>query len=107
MNYEMPGVLITVLFLGIWALIFLRILYKILRNRFAPAKTVHAKVIKKHIVPITSRYSGTGYREAYCVVFSAEGKKLSFYVSQFSYSGYRVGESGTLTYKGDRIIDFS
>ena len=31
----------------------------------------------------------------------------SFYVSELSYGGYRVGESGTLKYRGDRIIDFN
>ena len=107
MTYELPGVLITFLFIGIWVLAFIRIFFKIFRNRFAQVKTVKAVIISKQRIPITSRYSGTGSREAYSVVFSAEGKKLSFYVSQFSYSGYRVGDCGTLTYKGSRLIDFS
>ena len=34
------------------------------------------------------------------------GKKKVFYVSAFSYSGYRQNETGTLRYRGDRIIDF-
>ena len=33
-------------------------------------------------------------------------KKKSFYVSQFSYNGYRVNERGTLKYKGDKLIEF-
>jgi hypothetical protein len=40
------------------------------------------------------------------VTFSAEGKRLSFYVSAFSYAGYTINESGMLTYKGDRLIGF-
>ena len=53
-----------------------------------------------------SKYSGTGKHEKYVVVFSVDGKKKSFYVSQFSYNGYRVNEKGTLKYKGDKLIEF-
>jgi hypothetical protein len=52
-----------------------------------------------------SRQGGKRYR--YAVVFSAEGKRFSFYVSEFSFGGYRKGERGMLTYKGNKIIDFS
>lgn len=43
----------------------------------------------------------------YVIVFEAEGKTLSFYVSEFSFGGYRKGERGKLTYQGGRLIDFS
>ena len=36
----------------------------------------------------------------------ADGKRLPFYVSEFSYSGYRLKEKGTLTYRGDRLLKF-
>ena len=42
----------------------------------------------------------------YLIVFSVDGKKKSFYVSQFSYGGYRVNEKGVLKYKGDKLIEF-
>ena len=81
-------------------------LVKIFKNRYFPIKTVKAVVIDKNIVKTFSKYSGNGKYEKYVVVFSIEGKKKSFYVSQFSYDGYRINEKGTLKYKGDKLIEF-
>ena len=75
-------------------------------KRFAPLKTVKAEVVDKHKVEFFSKYAGKGKSTRYVVTFLAEGKKLSFYVSDFSYGGYRKGEKGKLTYKGDKIVDF-
>lgn len=86
--------------------LFLFVMVKSVRNRCAPVRTVKATVVDKNKTETFSKYSGSGKRNQYVVVFSAEGKKLSFYVSEFSYAGYRIGESGTLNYKGDRIIEF-
>ena len=69
-----------------------------------PEKSVWAQVVDKHKIEFFSR---TGPRARYTVVFQTDsGKKLSFYVSEFSFGGYRRGETGTLKYRGDRIIDF-
>lgn len=77
---------------------------RLIGYRLAPVRTVPAKVIDKNTMDLPSKY---GKRTKYAVVFQAEGKKLSFYVSEFSYGGYRLHETGTLKYKGNRIIDFS
>lgn len=79
---------------------------KIVRNIFAPVTTTKATVVHKQTVESFSKYSGTGKHVKYAVTFSVNGKKRSFYVSEFSYHGYRKGETGTLTYKGDRLINF-
>ena len=79
---------------------------KIVRNIFAPFTTTKATVVHKQTVESFSKYSGTGKHVKYAVTFSVNGKKRSFYVSEFSYHGYRKGETGTLTYKGDRLINF-
>lgn len=81
-------------------------LFKLVRNRFAPVRTVNAVVVNKFKSETFSKYSGTGKYIQYVIVFSAEGKKRSFRVSEFSYGGYRIGETGTLKYKGDRLLDF-
>lgn len=99
--------IIVILVLALWLLVAIRIVVKVVRNKYAPVKTVKAVVIDKHKVESFSKYSGNGKRNKFVVVFSANGKKLSFYVSEFSYGGYKIKESGTLKYKGDRIIDFS
>ena len=90
------------LFLGLWVLLIIRVICK----RFGPVKTVKAEVIGKQTVESFSKYAASGKNVKYVVIFSAGGKKLSFYVSEFSYNGYRKGEKGTLTYRGDRLIDF-
>ena len=88
-------------------LLYIRILVKAIRNRYAPVKTVKAVVVDKHKLESFSKYLGNGKSERYVIVFLAECKKLSFYVSGFSYNGYKLKETGTLKYKGDKIIDFS
>ena len=106
MPENISNTIISFLFLGVGAVAFVGILVKAMKNRWAPTKTVQAVVIDKHTIETFSKYSGTGKHEKYAVVFSAGGKKKTFYVSQFSYGGYRVGEKGTLTYKGDKLIAF-
>lgn len=90
------------LFLGLW--IFVGI--KLLLRRLGPVRTVKAKVVDKCKAETFSKYSGTGKSVRYVVTFEIAGKRKGFYVSEFSYGGYRKGESGTLKYKGDKIIDF-
>ena len=98
--------LLAALFLGIWILVLVRILIKAIRNHFAPIRTVPAVVTAKQTVHSLSKYPGNGKSEKYAIIFSMEGKRKSFYVSKFSYDGYKVNEWGQLTYKGDRILSF-
>lgn len=98
---------IVALVLFLMLLVVIRIVAKALKIKYASVKTVKAVVTDKHKIESFSKYSGNGKQTKYVVVFTADGKKLSFYVSEFSYSGYKIKESGTLKYKGDRIIDFS
>ena len=97
---------VIALFLVLWLAVMIRLVIKTVRSRYAPVKTVRAVVADKHKIETFSKYAGNGKGEMCVVVFSAEGKKLSFYVSEYSYHGYRVGESGTLKYKGDMLIEF-
>ena len=95
---KIAGLAIPILIDVVWLLAFLRIII----NKHAPIKTVKATVIDKHITETFSKYAGNGRQKRYVIVFSAKGKKLSFYVSEFSYNGYRLKEKGTLKYKGDK-----
>ena len=106
MPENISNVIIISLFLGVGALAVVSLLVKTVKNRYAPIKTVKAVIIDKNKVETFSKYSGTGKSEKYVIVFSVGGKKKSFYVSQFSYNGYRVNEKGTLKYKGDKLIEF-
>ena len=106
MPENISNIVIVSLFMGVGALALVSVLVKVVKNRYAPIKTVKAVVVDKNKVETFSKYSGTGKSEKYVIVFSVEGKKKSFYVSQFSYNGYRVNERGTLKYKGDKLIEF-
>ena len=106
----MPDNLASIVFFslvfGIWLWAMVRLLVKRIKAKHAPFKMVQALVVDKQIIETFSKYSGNGKHEKYVIVFSVNGKKKSFYVSQFSYGGYRVNEEGALTYKGDKLIEF-
>lgn len=98
--------IILMVALGLYiAAILLRIVWELIR-RYGPVKTVPAVVVHKQKQESFSKYSGNGKREKYVVTFMANGKKRYFYVSEFSYGGYRINETGTLKYRGDRLISF-
>ncbi len=88
-------------------LIFVLLAAKYLWGYLAPVKTVKARVCDKFKSEQFSKIYSTAARPvAYTVVFESAGKKRSFRVSAFSYDGYRIGEKGTLKYRGNRLIDF-
>ncbi|MBR7122763.1 MAG: DUF2500 family protein [Oscillospiraceae bacterium] len=87
--------------------LFGRIVYQILRNKFAKVKTATAEVVDKFKADnFTKIYSPAAITPRYYVVFQIGNKKKSFRVSEFSYGGYRIGERGTLKYKGDKLVAF-
>ena len=96
------SILSAVLFLVCWILI----IKKLLVNRFAPVRTVTAEVCDKYKPDIVSKHPGTFKQQTYMVVFKTNNKKLSFNVSEFSYSNYKINDKGTLKYKGSQIISF-
>ena len=95
-----------VLFLGLWLFAAVKVAVRMVRSKCGKLRTVKAKVIDKNKIEVFDKYKGNGKHTKYVIVFETEGKKRSFYVSEFSYGGYRVGETGTLTYRGDRIVSF-
>ena len=101
----MYGIVNTILML-LFSLCWILIIRKVIINKCAPVKTVKAKVIDKHKPNIISNYPGTFKPECYTVVFETKDKKLLFYVSEFSYSNYKINDKGTLKYKGTKIISF-
>ena len=103
----MDNNIIGYVFLGLSLTCVVAYLVKFLRDRFSPVKTAKATVVHKQTVETFTKYSGKGIHKKYSVTFQIGNKKRSFYVSEFSYRGYKVKESGTLKYRGSRIIDFS
>ena len=88
--------------MGAYLLVIIRFLW----SRFSPVKKVSAQVVQKQTVEFTAPRNPKGKMIRYAVTFEFQKKRKSFYVSELSYKGYRKGEKGTLTYRGDRLIDF-
>ena len=78
----------------------------LIKHHVTPVKTVKAVVMDQQKVEVFSKYSGTGKREKYVIVFSVDSKEKSFFVSQFSY-GYKLNKKDALKYMGDKLIDLS
>lgn len=89
MPENISNIVILAFFIGIGSLAMVSIFVRVVKNRYAPIKSVKAVVVDKNKVESFSKYSGTGKREKYVIVFSVGSKKKSFYVSQFSYNGIR------------------
>ena len=100
--FDSPMMIIMVLVIAIYLVIFARFCI----SRFGPVKKVTAVVVHKQKVEHKSFQTPPFTRVKYAVTFQFGDKRKSFYVSELSYGGYRKGEKGTLTYRGDRLIDF-
>ncbi len=99
--------IINLIFALFAAFISISIIVRRCVNRFSKIREVNAEVIKKE------RYAETVIRmkrptQVYrnVVTFMCSDKKRTFYVSEFSYDGYNVGECGILRYRADEIVDF-
>lgn len=106
MSGDNTAIIIFLVFMGVLSLIYLSSTIRLIPSKFGPVKTVKAVVTNKYISKSFSKYDGNGEKVKYVIVFSIEGKKKYFFVSQFSHDGYRVNEKGTLTYKGSTLLKF-
>ena len=98
--FAMLMVAFTVFYLGF-------LLWRLYRGKYGPVRTVKAQVVDKYKLDTQTRVYGNLAKPArFAVVFCVNGKNRRFFVSEFSYGGYRKGETGTLKYRGDRIISF-
>ena len=86
--------------------IYLVIIVRYCISRFGKVKKASAVVVHKQKVEQKSYRTPPFNRVKYAVTFQIGNKRKSFFVSELSYQGYRKGEKGTLTYRGDRLIDF-
>ena len=103
------GDYINAIFLFAGIVITVGLLLRIILNKFGNEKEVEAKVINKQYYQSRLARKAGNFRDedCYVVTFLAGNKKLSFYVSEYSYNGYKVNQKGTLKYKGTMLIDFS
>lgn len=104
--YETVQTVFIVLLFGLWFFVAAKVVLRMVRSKYGRIHTVKAKVIDKNKIESFDKYKGNGKHTKYVIVFETEGKKRSFYVSELSFGGYRIGETGTLKYRGDRIMEF-
>lgn len=97
---------LTFLSIAFFAVIYSIIMARFFKSRFGKTVTVSATVVHKQKVEQKSFKAPLYTRVKYAVTFQIGNKRKSFYVSELSYRGYRKGEKGTLTYRGDRLINF-
>ena len=100
------GIVFVSLLGAIFLLVFVRMVMKVVKNQTSQVETAEVVVTAKNTVETFSKYSGSAKNVKYVVAFEVNGKKKTFYVSEFSYNGYEIGEKGTLTYQGDKLISF-
>lgn len=97
------GCFAVIFFVFCWVLI----VFRFIKGRYTKLRTVKAVITDKYKYTPVSHIPGTfNNMTTYKVVFSVGKKKLAFDVSEYSFSNFRVGKKGTLTYKGGRLIDF-
>lgn len=106
MTVNLISNIITYAFAGFGILVWVIYCVRFIKNKFSNTKTVNATVCDKYTLKPSVRLPALMQPGKYIVVFSVGRKRLSFRVSEFSYKGYRIKEKGSLTYKGNRIIDF-
>ena len=99
--YIVNGIIIAIV-----SICWILIIKKHLVSRFGKVKTVKAKVCDKYVSHSPSGKPQLHTPHRYTVVLSASDKKISLDVSEYSNNGYRIGEKGTLKYRGNRLISF-
>lgn len=104
---ETVNKLIVLLAMACTLFVFGKIFYQTIRDKYTKVKTAKARVVDKFKADQFARIYGSAARvPQYYVVFQMNGRKKAFRVSEFSYAGYRIGESGTLKYRGGKLVDF-
>ena len=71
----MPENLLNIIAVSLYIFVIIGAIIYFILNRFAPVKSVKAEVVNKQINETLSRYSGTGKRKKYVIVFFSRGKE--------------------------------
>lgn len=85
-------------------LVFTFVIVNFILDSKAPKTDVKAKLIDKLVE--SSVDANNIMQENYILVFNINNQKKMFSVSYANYKKYKVGVTGTLTYKRNRFVDF-
>ena len=103
------GNIVNFIFALIDAIIVIGIIVKVIINLFSKEKSIKAIVVDKQSYDKQIyRKSQAPFTRKECVkTFLCGNKKKFFNVSELSFVNYKLNQKGTLTYKGNKIIDFN
>lgn len=102
------GTVINIVFATAGLFVMLLIVVRAVIAAHAKEKTLIATVVNKQHFDkqIYNKAQAPYTQKEYLVTFLCGKKKRTFRVSEFSYHEYVIGQTGYLTYKGNRLIDF-
>ncbi len=112
MMFELLEGLMTVMILltiGIFAVVLLRVLWHLLRNRTARKRSIAATVVGRRAFS-NRRCNSNGCRHeitrCYVTFRLDSGEEMEFHVPDWEYAQYPEGSAGTLTLQGTRFLGF-
>lgn len=102
------GTILTVAFSALLFIVWVWAMARLLWQRFAKARTTHAKVLAK----AKNTYLRQGKKKEaiehtdHIVYMELRGKKQTFFAEEALYDRLKKGMEGTLYYQTNQIIDF-
>lgn len=104
----MTGNIINIIFTAVGVLIAAGIIIRIIKSRRCAERRVTARIIDKqtYIQTVVSKSQPPFKDKKYIVAFLNGNKRLTFYVPREFYNRCEINQTGTLIYRGSRIIDF-
>lgn len=102
------GNIVNLISVFITCIIFIGIIIRLSFYMYGKEKTVDAIIVDKQCYEkkIYKKFEASVSRKEYIAVFSVEGKRLSFKISENTYKSYTLNQKGKLTYKGSRLMGF-
>ena len=104
----MTGDIINIIFTAVGILIAAGIIIRIIKAKCSAERRIDVSVIDKqtYTQTVMSKSQAPFENKRYVITFLNGDKKLTFYVSHELYNRCEINQTGTLIYKGLRIIDF-
>ncbi len=103
------GNIVNYVFVVIGAIIIIGVIARFSYNKLSTERLEEAVIIDKQCYDkrIYRKSSASFAKKYYVITFKCKNKRRHFYVSELSYTNYKVGQKGTLKYKGSHLVDFN
>lgn len=103
------GNIVNAIMILLWLAMVAWIIGRLFGAKYAKVKCVKAVVAdKQYIENMTySKWQSIFPQKNFVITFDCGGRRLHFNVAEISYDNYKIGQRGTLKYRGRTLIDFS